>query len=238
MLMNDKEESIESVAYSYFMEAYELDGVMASRMDRILKDTREHGPLRGAVLYAKAPFHEMEANSTWQVARPTVNGDVEGEVSDEYLTVGISLKGLIGTDGTEDTQYYWALRAFVAELEEKFLMKGTQEKKELLVSQPQAAHQDGTSFLKSCQRRHLQQHAGKAEATWEELRQAIEECISLLRIKVFKTRVAEQARAQHPPPGKITWKDLELIVGNLGLQVREHVVEQEENFKKFRCTYT
>ena len=56
LLMNDKEESIESVAYSYFMEAFELDGVMTSRMDRILKDTREHGPLRGAVLYAKAPF--------------------------------------------------------------------------------------------------------------------------------------------------------------------------------------
>ncbi|KAK3288007.1 hypothetical protein CYMTET_4513 [Cymbomonas tetramitiformis] len=213
LLMNDKEESIESVAYSYFMEAFELDGIMACRMDRVLKDTRQHGHMRGVVIYGKAPFHEMESGTTWCVSRPVIQGDAEGEVSDEYLTVGISLKGLIGTDGTEDTQYYWALRAFVAELEEKFLMKGTQEKKELLVSQPQAAHQDGISFLKSCQRRQLQQHAGKAEATWEELRQAIEECINLLRIKVFKTRVAEQARAQHPPPGKITWKDLELIVG-------------------------
>ncbi|KAK3253479.1 hypothetical protein CYMTET_37275 [Cymbomonas tetramitiformis] len=213
VLQNEKEESIESVAYSHFLESFEQDGVMASRMDRILKDTRVHGPMRGAVLYARAPFHEMEAGSTWQVARPRVAGDAEGEVSEEYLTVGISLKGLVGTDGTEDTQYYWALRAFVAELEEKFMMKGTQEKKELLVSQPQAAHQDGTSFLKACQRRHLQQHVGKAEATVEELRQSIEECVSLLRIKVFRTRVAEQCRAQHPPPGRITWKDLELIVG-------------------------
>ncbi|KAK3259287.1 hypothetical protein CYMTET_31707 [Cymbomonas tetramitiformis] len=115
-------------------------------------------------------------------------------------------------DGTEDTLYYWALRAFIAELDEKFMMKGTQEKKELLTHQPQTEEQDGLSYMKVCQRRQLLVHAGK-EISDEEMRQAIDECVKYLRIKIYRTRVTEQVRAQYPPPGRITWKDLEGIIG-------------------------
>ncbi|KAK3261121.1 hypothetical protein CYMTET_29959 [Cymbomonas tetramitiformis] len=68
--------------------------------------------------------------------RPCVDADPEEEVSQEYQTEGTSTKWLIGRDGTEDTQYYWALRAFVAELDLKFMLRGTQEKRDLLPADP------------------------------------------------------------------------------------------------------
>ncbi|KAK3275651.1 hypothetical protein CYMTET_16234 [Cymbomonas tetramitiformis] len=74
------------------------------------------------------PFNEREQGTVWVVARPFVGTDADGEVSNEYLTSGTSLKGLTGGDGTIDSQYYFALGAFIAELDSKFMMKGTQEK--------------------------------------------------------------------------------------------------------------
>ncbi|KAK3259286.1 hypothetical protein CYMTET_31706 [Cymbomonas tetramitiformis] len=47
MLVGDTEEAVESVAYSWFMETFEKDGLMASRRDRILKDTRQHSSPQG-----------------------------------------------------------------------------------------------------------------------------------------------------------------------------------------------
>ncbi|KAK3240273.1 hypothetical protein CYMTET_49877 [Cymbomonas tetramitiformis] len=70
----------------------------------------------------------MEAGTVWVVARPAVANDTDGEVSNEYLTNGTSLKGLTGSDGTVDSQYYFALGAFIAALDNKVMMKGTQEK--------------------------------------------------------------------------------------------------------------
>ena len=55
-------------------------------------------------------------------------------------------------------------------------------------------------------------NAGKPPVTDDMVRQNIEECVSLLRITVFKERVREQLRSQHPAPSKVTWKHLEAIV--------------------------
>ncbi|KAK3234068.1 hypothetical protein CYMTET_55671 [Cymbomonas tetramitiformis] len=63
--------------------------------------------------------------------------DADGERGGrDYLTEGTSTRGLTGVDGTGDAHYFWALRAFVAELEAKFLMKGTKEKEDLLFPAP------------------------------------------------------------------------------------------------------
>ncbi|KAK3271536.1 hypothetical protein CYMTET_20117 [Cymbomonas tetramitiformis] len=112
------EDSSTSLAYSWWCESYAKGGITESNQWRVLKDTSEHGPSRGAVRCAQPPFHDLEAGATWSVCRPAVDADAEMEVSEEYLTVGTSVKGLVGPN--------------------------------------------------------------------------IEECIKLLRIKIFRTRVAEQ----------------------------------------------
>ncbi|KAK3244710.1 hypothetical protein CYMTET_45690 [Cymbomonas tetramitiformis] len=58
----------------------------------------------------------------------------------------------------------------------------------------------------------MQVNNGKVVRIDEALRTFVEDCVRLLRIKNFKTRVAEQLRVQFPPPNKVTWKDLEAIV--------------------------
>ncbi|KAK3281301.1 hypothetical protein CYMTET_10903 [Cymbomonas tetramitiformis] len=200
-----------SQALSWWRENYERGGVVASNMDRVLKDTSEHGPLEGTIPCARPPFNEMNTGTTWVIARPVTNQDTQGEVSDEYLTDGTSLKGLTGRDGTRDTQYFYALRGFIAALDKKFMMKGTQEKVDLLTQKPQEVGQDGLTYMKMCQRREMQLNTGKVLSD-EELRTFIEDCVDNLRIKVFQTRVKEQLRAQFPPPNRVTWKDLEAIV--------------------------
>ncbi|KAK3252588.1 hypothetical protein CYMTET_38121 [Cymbomonas tetramitiformis] len=55
-------------------------------------------------------------------------------------------------------------------------------------------------------------HTGREDVTKDMIRQHIEECVDNLRIKVYRTTVKEQLRAQHPPPKAVTWKDLEEIV--------------------------
>ncbi|KAK3247967.1 hypothetical protein CYMTET_42557 [Cymbomonas tetramitiformis] len=187
---------------------------MAPNAWRTLKDVRVHDAMRGSVRCAPPPFHELESGATWSVCRPVEDVEEEnadGEVSDEWERVGPSVKGLTLMDGTEDTHYFWALRAFVAELEAKFLMKGTKEKQDLLVAKSQTADQDGMTFVKICWRRQAAVHAGKVVED-EVVRQNINECIKLLRIKEYRERVAEQVRVQYPTPSKITWKDLEVIV--------------------------
>ncbi|KAK3234156.1 hypothetical protein CYMTET_55585 [Cymbomonas tetramitiformis] len=159
----------------------------------------------------RPPFNEMEPGAVWVVARPASVSDTDGEVSDEYLTSGTSLKGLTGGDGTIDSQYYFVLRAFIAALDSKFMMKGTQEKVDLLTCKPQEAGQDGLTYVKMCQRREMQLNTGKA-VTDEVMRTFIEDCVERLRIRIFKTRVMEQLRVQFPPSNKVTWKDLEGIV--------------------------
>ncbi|KAK3235481.1 hypothetical protein CYMTET_54315 [Cymbomonas tetramitiformis] len=120
---------IASPAYTWWCESYTEGGPVASKMERVLKDTRERGPLVGSIPCARPPFQEMEPESVWGVAKVCTNADSEGEVSQEYLTcAGTSLRGLIGRDGSLYTQYYWAPRAFIAELDSKFMMKGAQEK--------------------------------------------------------------------------------------------------------------
>ncbi|KAK3250351.1 hypothetical protein CYMTET_40265 [Cymbomonas tetramitiformis] len=200
-----------SQTLSWWRENYEKGGVVASNMDRVLKDTSEHGPLEGTIPCARPPFNEMNTGTTWVVARPVTNQDAQGEVSNDYLTDGTSLKGLTGHDGTRDTQYFYALRGFIAALDKKFMMKGTQEKVDLLTQKPQEVGQDGLTYMKMCQRREMQLNTGKVLSD-EELRTFIEDCVENLRIKVFQTRVKEQLRAQFPPPNRVTWKDLESII--------------------------
>ncbi|KAK3274948.1 hypothetical protein CYMTET_16901 [Cymbomonas tetramitiformis] len=201
-----------SQTLSWWRENYEKGGVVASNMDRVLKDTSEHGPLEGTIPCARPPFNEMNTGTTWVIARPVTNQDAQGEVySNDYLTDGTSLKGLTGHDGTRDTQYFYALRGFIAALDKKFMMKGTQEKVDLLSQKPQEVGQDGLTYMKMCQRREMQLNTGKVLSD-EELRTFIEDYVENLRIKVFQTRVKEQLRAQFPPPNRVTWKDLESII--------------------------
>ncbi|KAK3265525.1 hypothetical protein CYMTET_25798 [Cymbomonas tetramitiformis] len=212
MLAGEGNQTVASPAYSWWCESYEGGGMVASNMDSVLKDTSEHGPLEGAAPCARPPFNEMEPGAVWVVARPVTAQDTDGEISDEYLANGISLKGLTGPDGTIDSQYYFALRAFVAALDNKFMMKGTQEKVDLLTCKPQEPGQDGLTYVKMCQRREMQLNTGKV-VTDAALRTFVEDCVERLRIKVyFQTRVSEQLRVQFPPPNKVTWKDLEVIV--------------------------
>ncbi|KAK3255684.1 hypothetical protein CYMTET_35149 [Cymbomonas tetramitiformis] len=88
------------------------------------------------------------------------------------------------------------------------MTKGTQEKFDLLTSKPQEAGQGELTYVKMWQRREMLLHAGTAVSD-EILRQFIEDCVSHLRITIFKTRVSEQLRVQFPPPCRVTWKDLE-----------------------------
>ncbi|KAK3277909.1 hypothetical protein CYMTET_14118 [Cymbomonas tetramitiformis] len=201
-----------TVAFSWFMEAYEKDGVVASNMWRILKSVEEHGPLKGSIPCGKPPFHERAAGTTWTVAKAYKDGDLDGEESEEYLEEGTSIRGLTGPDGREESMYYWALRLFVAELDAKFMLKGDKEKKDLLTSRVQLAGEDGLTYMKACQRRETMVHTGRGDVTKDMIRQHIEECVDNLRIKVYRTTVKEQLRAQHPPPKAVTWKDLEEIV--------------------------
>ncbi|KAK3234198.1 hypothetical protein CYMTET_55543 [Cymbomonas tetramitiformis] len=143
----------------------------------------------GSVRCAQPPFHELAPGATWAVCKRFQDGDADGELSDEWENKGTSTKGLTGADGTEDSHYFWALRAFVAELEAKFLMKGTKEKEDL-----ESALNAGKSVGDSI------------------VRQDVEECIKGLRIKEYRDRVSEQLRVSHPAPNKVTWEDLEVIV--------------------------
>ncbi|KAK3281563.1 hypothetical protein CYMTET_10652 [Cymbomonas tetramitiformis] len=201
----------DSAAHSWWCENYDSGGVVASNMDRVLKDNSEHGPLEGSIPCARPPFNELNAGASWIIARPATDQDADGEVSAEYRTHGTSLKGLTGHDGTHDSQYFFALRGFIAALDKKFMMTGTQEKVDLLAQKPQEPGQDGLTYMKMCQRREVQLNTGKV-VTDETLRTYIEDCVENLRIKIFQTRVKEQLRAQYPPPNKVTWKDLEAIV--------------------------
>ncbi|KAK3247547.1 hypothetical protein CYMTET_42952 [Cymbomonas tetramitiformis] len=167
-----------SQTLSWWRENYEKGGVVASNMDRVLKDTSEHGPLEGYIPCARPPFSEMNAGATWVIARPATNNDAEGEVSDDYLTDGTSLKGLTEHDGTRDMQYFYALRGFIAALDKKFMMKGTQEKVDLLTQKPQEVGQDGLTYMKMCQRREMQLSTGK-QLSDAELRTYIEDCDKL-----------------------------------------------------------
>ncbi|KAK3276903.1 hypothetical protein CYMTET_15054 [Cymbomonas tetramitiformis] len=171
-----------SQTLSWWRENYEKGGVVASNMDRILKDTSEHGPLEGSIPCARPPFNEMNAGTTWAIARPATNQDAQGEVSNDYLTDGTSLKVLTGHDGTRDMQYFYALRGFIAALDKKFMMKGTQEKVDLLTQKPQELGQDGLTYMKMCQRREMQLNTGKVLSD-EELCTFIEDCVENLRIK-------------------------------------------------------
>ncbi|KAK3287248.1 hypothetical protein CYMTET_5232 [Cymbomonas tetramitiformis] len=101
----------------------------------------------GTANCADQPFHLMDRNATWVVARPATEEDDDGEVSDEYLRDGNSLTGLAGCDGKESTVYYWALRKVVHELNKKFLMRGTKEKNDMLKAVPQTALQDGVTLV-------------------------------------------------------------------------------------------
>ncbi|KAK3277617.1 hypothetical protein CYMTET_14386 [Cymbomonas tetramitiformis] len=179
-------------------------------VEMVGKEQRAHES-RGSVRCAQPPFHEMQPGVTWAVCRRVQDGDVDGEVSDEWETEGTSTKGLTGTDGTEDAHYFWALRAFVAELEAKFLMKGTKEKEDLLVAKSQTPEQDGLAYVKICRRRESALNAGKMVED-SIVRQDIEECIKGLRIKEYRDRVSEQLRVSHPAPNKVTWENLEVII--------------------------
>ena len=137
------------------MESYENDGVTASNMWRILTNQDLHGPMKGAIPCGKPPFHERAPGTVWSVAKVFEEGDRDGEESDEYLTEGTSVRRLTGTDGNEETMYYWALRLFVAELDAKFMLKSDTEKKDLLTSRVQLAGEDGLTFMKACQREQL-----------------------------------------------------------------------------------
>ncbi|KAK3252873.1 hypothetical protein CYMTET_37834 [Cymbomonas tetramitiformis] len=149
--------------------------------------------------------------ATWAVCKVFEEGDADGEQSDEWESEGTSTKGLTGTDGTEDSHYFWSLRAFIAELEAKFLMKGTKEKEDLLIAKSQTTEQDGLAYVKSCRRREAALNAGKMVED-PIVRQDIEECIKGLRIKEYRDRMSEQLRVSHPAPNKVTWEDLEVIV--------------------------
>jgi len=92
------------------------------------------------------------------------------------------------------------------------MLKGDKEKKDLLTSRVQLAGEDGLTFMKACQRRESMVHTGREDVTKDMIRQHIEECVDNLRIKVYRTTVKEQLRAQHPPPKPVTWKGLEEII--------------------------
>ncbi|KAK3243340.1 hypothetical protein CYMTET_47010 [Cymbomonas tetramitiformis] len=171
-----------SVAYDWWCAVYEMGGTMASNAWRTLKDTGQYDAIRGSVRCAPPPFHELDPGSTWSICRPVTADDADGVESSEWMTVGASVKGLTGVDGTEDTHYFWALRGFVAELEAKFLMKGKKEKQELLLAKPQTAEQDGLTFVKMCHRREAAVHSDKAVPD-EVVRLNIMECVKLLPIK-------------------------------------------------------
>ncbi|KAK3252562.1 hypothetical protein CYMTET_38143 [Cymbomonas tetramitiformis] len=111
----------------------------------------------------RSPFNEREQGTVWVVARPCVGTDTDGEVSNAYLTGGTSLKGLTGGDGTIDSQYSFALRVSIAELDSKFMMKEPQEKVDLLTCKPQEAGQDGLAYVKTCQRREMEMHTGTVQ---------------------------------------------------------------------------
>jgi hypothetical protein len=64
-------------------------------------------------------FIQLDMGQTWTVSKVVEDGDEDGEISDEWITVGISLRGLTGVDGSDETMYFWALRAFIAELDDK-----------------------------------------------------------------------------------------------------------------------
>ncbi|KAK3275482.1 hypothetical protein CYMTET_16389 [Cymbomonas tetramitiformis] len=178
---------VATVAYSWLMESYEKDGVTASNMWRILKNQDLHGPMNGAIPCGKPPFHERAPGTTWSVAKVFEEGDRDGEESEEYLTEGTSVRGLTGTDGSEESMYYCALRLFVAELDAKFMLKGDKEKKDLLTSRVRLAGEDGLSFMKACQRRESMVHSGREDVTKDMIRQHIEECVENLRIKIYRT---------------------------------------------------
>ncbi|KAK3270049.1 hypothetical protein CYMTET_21533 [Cymbomonas tetramitiformis] len=154
----------------------------------------------------------MVASNMDRVPKDTgERGPLEGAVPCARPPFNEMENGAHGSDGTVDSQYYFALRAFIAALDNKFMMKGTQEKVDLLTCKPQEHGQDGLTYVKMCQRREMQLNTGKV-VTDEELRTFIEDCVERLRIKVFQTRVSEQLRVQFPPPNRVTWKDLEVIV--------------------------
>ncbi|KAK3280697.1 hypothetical protein CYMTET_11478 [Cymbomonas tetramitiformis] len=92
-----------SEAYSWLMKPLDLDGMVASRFTWFLKSTEDHEAADGAVNCADQPFHLMDRNATWVVARPVTEEDDDGEVSDEYPRDGNSLTGLTGCDGKEST---------------------------------------------------------------------------------------------------------------------------------------
>ncbi|KAK3288393.1 hypothetical protein CYMTET_4128 [Cymbomonas tetramitiformis] len=193
-----------SVAYDWWCASYLKDGLMASHACRVLKDLTTRDSYQGSVRCAQPPFHKLAPGATWAVCKRFQEGDVDGERSDEWENEGTSTKGLTGADGTEDSHYFWALRAFVAELEAKFLMKGTKEKEDLLVAKSQTAEQDGLAYVKSCRRRESALNAGKSVGD-SIVRQDVEECIKGLRIKEYRDRVSEQLRVSHPAPNKVTW---------------------------------
>ncbi|KAK3289632.1 hypothetical protein CYMTET_2949 [Cymbomonas tetramitiformis] len=200
-----------SVAYDWWCASYLKNGLMASHARHVLKDLTTRDSYQGSVRCAQPPFHELAPGATWAVCKRFQEGDADGERSDEWENEGTSTKGLTGADGTEDSHYFWALRAFVAELEAKFLMKGTKEKEDLLVAKSQTAEQDGLAYVKSCRRRESALNAGKLVGD-SIVRQDVEECIKGLRIKEYRDRVSEQLRVSHPAPNKVTWEDLEVIV--------------------------
>ncbi|KAK3232869.1 hypothetical protein CYMTET_56802 [Cymbomonas tetramitiformis] len=230
-----------SVAYDWWCAAYLRNGLMASHACHVLKDVTMRDAYQGSVRCAQPPFHELAPGSTWAVCKVFEEGDEDGEASDEWAGEGTSTKGLTGPDGTEDSHYSWALRAFVAELEAKFLMKGTKEKEDLLIAKPQTNEQDGLAYVKSCGRREAALNTGKRVED-SVVRQNIEECIKGLRIKEYRDRVSEQLRGSHPAPNKVTWEDLEVIV-----EVQDKLKNdaeawaltlQQELVRRLNCVYS
>ncbi|KAK3239845.1 hypothetical protein CYMTET_50261 [Cymbomonas tetramitiformis] len=97
----------------------------------------------------------LDVGDQWAVSRPVESTDEEGVLSSEYRIKGVSLEGLAGTDGKESSMYKWALRKFVIELNKRFPMRGTKEKRGMLrVAQNQKANQDGDNFVEVCRRQH------------------------------------------------------------------------------------
>ncbi|KAK3286464.1 hypothetical protein CYMTET_5966 [Cymbomonas tetramitiformis] len=134
---------------------------------------------QGSVRCAQPPFHELAPGSTWAVCTVFEEGDEDGEASDEWAGEGTSTKGLTGPDGTEDSHYFWALRAFVAELEAKFLMKGTKEKEDLLIAKPQNIEECIKGLrIKEYRDRVSEQlrvsHPAPNKVTWEDLEVIVE----------------------------------------------------------------
>ncbi|KAK3253474.1 hypothetical protein CYMTET_25900 [Cymbomonas tetramitiformis] len=137
---------------------------------------------------------------------------------------------LAGEDFATSPAYEWWCAAYEKEgmvastafqLEAKFLMRGTKEKKDLLVAKPLTVEQDGLTYSKLCMRREAAVNAGTMVED-SMTRQNIEECIKLLRIREYKERVSDQLRVQFPAPTKVTWKNLEVIV-ELGIYLPEVV---------------